>query len=77
MKVEIQLKGGLKNIHAKTNGRLKTDVPNGTKIADVIAQINIPEEYFAMIVIGNKVISIEYELQNNDIIEIYPVEFGG
>ncbi|KAF0221738.1 MAG: sulfur transfer protein [Geobacteraceae bacterium] len=53
------------------------DYPAGTRIADVIRELHIPEEQIGMIMLNNRHAEPDQELNDGDNLSLFPLVGGG
>ena len=55
----------------------KLELPNGSSLADLLAQLKIPETKASILLVNGLTASGEHELHDNDVIAIFPAVAGG
>jgi molybdopterin synthase sulfur carrier subunit len=55
----------------------KREYPQGTRIADVITELKVPEAEIGMIMLNNKSAEPDHQLQEGERLAIFPVVGGG
>jgi sulfur carrier protein ThiS len=79
MKIKVKLFGELrKRIPAyKPNKGLEMDVPEGSKVADLLAILGIPKSPGATVIMGGRILPLEEKLINGSLVNIFHVMYGG
>ncbi len=55
----------------------KREYPQGTRIADVITDLKVPEAEIGMVMLNNKSAEPDYQLQEGERLAIFPKVGGG
>lgn len=58
------------------NGIEELELKEGIIVNDIIKHYKIKPEYVAIVTINKKIVNCDYEIHENDLVEIFPV-FGG
>jgi len=53
------------------------DYPAGTRIADIITELHIPEKEVGMIMLNNRHAELNQELNDGDSLALFPLVGGG
>ena len=79
MKIYIKLKGRLSIFrdlnHDKSD--ILLDVEDDIKILDIFKKIEIPRKMIGLIVVNKKVVDINTQLNEGDLLTLYPPVAGG
>ena len=74
MEVEVKLSASLRKGRF---GRETVDVPDGSTVADLLQQLNLPEKKVAVVAVNSEYAALDRQLQAGDAISIYPLVAGG
>lgn len=76
MKAIVELMGGL---HAlERSGRRTIEVTSdGTRVGALLEAAGIPRGSAGIIVVGGKMVEVDYEIRDGDLIQVYPPLDGG
>lgn len=69
------LKRYIKNYEQNNNQNLKID--SFKLIKQILKENNIPIQEVGLILKGNKTVNIDYQVQNGDVIKVFPPIAGG
>ena len=53
------------------------DYPAGTRIADIVTELHIPEKEVGMIMLNNRHAELDQELKEGDTLALFPLVGGG
>jgi molybdopterin converting factor small subunit len=74
-KITIRLIGFLKKY--STIQRINLDIPEGTSAGEVHVFLRIPNSEIFQYIVNQEVVSADYLLRNNDVLDIVPPFAGG
>ncbi len=74
MKVEVKLSATLRKGQP---GRQSIDLPDGSTVANLLAQLNLPRTAVAVVAVNMQYSAEDRVLQSGDEIAIYPPVAGG
>jgi sulfur carrier protein ThiS len=79
MKIKVKLFGELrKKIPAYQHDKgLELEIPEGSKVADLMALLNISNPQTTTAIMDGRVLALEERLSQNSLINIFHVMFGG
>jgi sulfur carrier protein ThiS len=79
MKVRIKFFGTLKQRFSedKPEGGMEIELPEGTKIRDLLSHLNISEKQGAVVIVGGFVRQQDDRLEENDDISLFDFLAGG
>ena len=79
VEIDIKKMGNITRIDKKfpNNKNIKLEMKENSTVADVLKELEIPKNYITLIIINNKISSINSKLQNKDKIILYPPMGGG
>ncbi|WZL73913.1 MoaD/ThiS family protein [Clostridiaceae bacterium 35-E11] len=76
MKIVIKLKGPLQKYHDGIKTKLK-DLPVGMSIKEIISEMNLPREHISMVTVNGIKVTLDYVLQEDAEIQMFPYVSGG
>ena len=79
MKITVKLFGELKRKipDYKPDKGLEMDIPEGSKVGDLLALLGIPSYPGATVIMEGRVLLLEEKLINGSLINIFHVMYGG
>ena len=79
MKIYVKLKGRLSNLKDINHymSDILLDVIDNIKILDVLKKIEIPRKHIGLIVVNKKVVDINTQLNEGDLLTLYSPVAGG
>ena len=79
MKITVKLFGELKRKipDYKPDNGLEMDIPEGSKVADLLALLGIPTSPGATVIREGRVLPLEEKLTNRSLLNLFHVMYGG
>jgi sulfur carrier protein ThiS len=79
MKITVKLFGELKRKipDYRPDKGLEMDIPEGSKVADLLALLGIPTSPGATVIMEGRVLPLEEKLINGSLINLFHVMYGG
>jgi sulfur carrier protein ThiS len=79
MKITVKLFGELKRKipDYRPDKGLEMDIPEGSKVADLLALLSIPTSPGATVIMEGRVLPLEEKLVNGSLINLFHVMYGG
>jgi sulfur carrier protein ThiS len=79
MKITVKLFGALKRKipDYRLDKGLEMDIPEGSKVADLLALLGIPASPGATVIMEGRVLPAEEKLPNDALINLFHVMYGG
>jgi len=79
MKITVKLFGELKRKMPdyRPDRGLEMDIPEGSKVADLLALLGIPTSPGATVIMEGRVLPLEEKLINGSLINLFHVMYGG
>jgi sulfur carrier protein ThiS len=79
MKITVKLFGELKRKipDYRPDRGLEMDIPEGSKVADLLALLGIPTSPGATVIMEGRVLPLEEKLINGSLINLFHVMYGG
>lgn len=77
MKVKVELQAYLEGYAPNGRAVFEYEIPEGTRVIDLVRQLGVPEELASIIVVGNASVDLAHPLQEADQVTLIPPLAGG
>ena len=77
MKVKVELQAYLEGYAPNGHAVFEYEIPEGTRVIDLVRQLGVPEELASVIVVGNSSVGLAHPLKEADHVTLIPPLAGG
>jgi molybdopterin converting factor small subunit len=77
MKVKVELQAYLEQYSPNGNDLFDYEVPDGSRVTDLVAKLGIPTDLASMIIVGDHNADPSYALKDGDRVTLVPPIAGG